>query len=143
MGANDKQVGGSHYQSAVQHWDIIAKYGVGYLEGNATKYLTRWRKKNGLQDLEKALHYVDKAHELALAGDLVNGSSFASTDLIDDEAWADLEAFFDQNPIGPGEEGAFRWLVTWVQPHDLTMARMLIESVIAEEQNRVNANEVA
>lgn len=62
--ANDRQIGGSHYAAGLQHWDLIERYGVGYLEGCATKYVTRHRKKNGLQDLRKAEHYVDKLIEL-------------------------------------------------------------------------------
>lgn len=57
---NQVQVGGNHYQSFVQHWDFVANNSIPYHEGNATRYLSRWRKKNGVQDLEKALHYVDK-----------------------------------------------------------------------------------
>jgi hypothetical protein len=32
---------------------------MGYLEGNVIKYISRWRKKNGMADLEKAKHYID------------------------------------------------------------------------------------
>jgi hypothetical protein len=32
---------------------------MGYLEGNVVKYISRWRKKNGMADLEKARHYID------------------------------------------------------------------------------------
>ena len=64
--ANDRQVAGSHYQSAYQHWDFVADTGMPYLLGCATKYLTRWRKKNGVQDLEKAIHYIDKAIEVGV-----------------------------------------------------------------------------
>lgn len=66
--ANERQVGGSHYQSSMQHWDFVEDNGVGYLEGCATKYVTRWRKKNGLQDLEKGCHYIEKLIELAKDG---------------------------------------------------------------------------
>lgn len=62
--ANAKQVGGDHYRSTYQHWDWVTEIGMPYILGCATKYLVRWRKKNGLQDLEKALHYVEKAKEL-------------------------------------------------------------------------------
>ena len=55
-----EQVGGSHYQAPYQHWDWVAETGLGYLEGNATKYLARFRKKQGRQDLEKAGSYVQK-----------------------------------------------------------------------------------
>lgn len=62
--ANARQVGGSHYAAGLQHWDLIERYGIGYLEGCATKYVTRHRSKNGLQDLRKAEHYVQKLLEL-------------------------------------------------------------------------------
>lgn len=62
--ANQRQVGGSHYAAGVQHWDLIERGGMGYLEGCATKYVTRARKKNGLQDVRKAIHYVEKLLEL-------------------------------------------------------------------------------
>lgn len=55
-----EQVGGTHYSAECQHWDWAAETQLGYLEGNATKYVSRWRKKNGVEDLKKALSYVLK-----------------------------------------------------------------------------------
>jgi len=54
------QEGGDHYQAEYQHWDFVIEAQIGYLAGNATKYISRWRKKNGVQDLLKALSYIDK-----------------------------------------------------------------------------------
>lgn len=54
------QEGGDHYQNDYQHWDLVADIGMGYFPGNATKYVSRWRKKNGLADLKKAMTYIDK-----------------------------------------------------------------------------------
>ena len=53
--ANTRQVGGNHYhkEGAVQHWDIVAQHNLDYFQGQITKYVMRWRDKNGLQDLEK------------------------------------------------------------------------------------------
>lgn len=65
MLANDRQEFGDHYRAEFQHWDLVEKYGVGYLEGCATKYITRHRKKNGAQDLIKAIHYTEKLLELS------------------------------------------------------------------------------
>ena len=58
----DKQVGGSHYRkTAYQHWDLVLDIQMGYLEAQATRYLTRWwRKGNGVEDLRKAEHYISK-----------------------------------------------------------------------------------
>jgi len=63
--SNDIQHGGDHYKrQAIQPWDFIIANNIGFLEGNAIKYLTRWRAKGGLQDLEKARHYIDKLIEV-------------------------------------------------------------------------------
>lgn len=66
LAANERQHGGSHYMesSGIQHWDFVHLVGLDYYQGNATKYVSRWRKKNGIEDLEKALHYIDKREEL-------------------------------------------------------------------------------
>lgn len=63
--ANDIQISGNHYKSkAIQPWDYIAANGLGYFEGNIIKYVSRWQDKNGLDDLRKARHYLDKLIEL-------------------------------------------------------------------------------
>lgn len=55
-----RQVGGSHYKDfKIQPVEFIVANDIGFLEGNVIKYLCRWRAKNGPQDLEKALHYVE------------------------------------------------------------------------------------
>ena len=67
MNANDRQEGGNHYRNkAIQPWDYIAGNGIGYLEGCAIKYLSRWREKGGVADLRKARHYVDKLIEMEM-----------------------------------------------------------------------------
>jgi hypothetical protein len=65
--ANTRQIGGQHYANggAFQHWDLVEVFGLGYLEGCATKYLSRWRRKNGVEDLLKADHYVEKLINMA------------------------------------------------------------------------------
>lgn len=63
MSANERQIGGDHYKMEYQHWDFITDTAAPYLIGCASKYLTRWRGKNGLEDLNKCLHYIDKAIE--------------------------------------------------------------------------------
>ena len=63
-GANSRQIGGSHYkQFTYETWDVILDWGLGYLDGNAVKYLSRWRHKGGIEDLKKARHYIDKLIE--------------------------------------------------------------------------------
>lgn len=56
----DTQVGGNHYsKNAIQPIDYIRANKLGYCEGNVVKYITRWRDKGGVQDLQKAKHYID------------------------------------------------------------------------------------
>ena len=59
---NSRQVAGDHYRKLeYQHWDWVVDDNLPYLLGCATKYVARWRDKNGAQDLEKAVHYLDKS----------------------------------------------------------------------------------
>lgn len=60
-----RQVGGDHYKKhAIQPWDVIEDYELDFFEGNALKYLLR-QKNNRLEDLQKAIHYLEKAVERA------------------------------------------------------------------------------
>lgn len=60
MSAKDKQIAGSHYQkSEIQPIDFILKNNLGFCEGNIVKYITRYKYKNGIEDLLKAQHYVE------------------------------------------------------------------------------------
>lgn len=55
----DTQVGGSHYKDfAIQPVDFITQNNLGFCEGNAIKYLCRHGSKNGAEDLDKAIHYI-------------------------------------------------------------------------------------
>ena len=58
--ANETQVGGTHYRTPFQHWDLAHELDLGYFEGQITKYLTRHRFKKGKEDAEKALHFAQK-----------------------------------------------------------------------------------
>lgn len=59
------QIGGAHYKDcAIQPIEFIHANKLGYCEGNVVKYISRWRQKNGLVDLEKAKHYIDLLIEL-------------------------------------------------------------------------------
>ena len=54
-----KQVAGNHYKRAIQPWEIIDEWDMCYYSGNVLKYLLRYRYKNGVEDLEKAKHYLE------------------------------------------------------------------------------------
>lgn len=66
MSANDKQISGNHYKQfkGMEPWDVITYWGLGYLDGTALKYIARWKHKGGIADLEKAIHFLEKAVEV-------------------------------------------------------------------------------
>lgn len=69
MKANEEQVGGKHYKvGGEEHWDRVARLSQDYFQGQITKYVERWKLKNGVEDLKKARHFLDKYIELAEAG---------------------------------------------------------------------------
>jgi hypothetical protein len=69
MSANESQVAGDHYMKygKLQHWDVVHHFDLDYFQGQITKYVFRWKLKNGVQDLKKARHFLDKYIELAEA----------------------------------------------------------------------------
>jgi hypothetical protein len=58
------QIGGKHYEAEYQHWDWAIDVRLGNLETPATKYIFRWYKKNGIEDLRKARSYLLKIKEV-------------------------------------------------------------------------------
>ena len=63
-GTRTIQVGGRHYKDkAMQPWDIIDAWELNFYAGNVIKYILRYRHKDGLQDLQKARHYINKLIE--------------------------------------------------------------------------------
>lgn len=65
MSALNDQVSGDHYKDKViQPVEYIYMNGIGYMEGNVIKYITRWKEKGGVNDLRKAKHYIELLIEL-------------------------------------------------------------------------------
>ncbi len=54
----------AHYQSedGLEVIDVIKAFGdiEGFCIGNALKYICRWKKKNGKEDIEKAIWYLER-----------------------------------------------------------------------------------
>lgn len=51
----DKQVGGDHYKKLpIQPMEYILANDLGFIEGSVVKYVSRWKLKGGVEDLEKA-----------------------------------------------------------------------------------------
>lgn len=70
IAANNQQVGGDHYSKhKVQPWDAMQDWMTpeqfsGFLRGCVFKYLARYRDKDGVDDLKKARHVLDKLIEV-------------------------------------------------------------------------------
>jgi len=65
MSALERQVSGDHYKSLkIQPIEFIHANGIPFAEGSVIKYVTRWRDKGGLADLEKAKHFLEILIEL-------------------------------------------------------------------------------
>ena len=63
--ALEKQTGGTHYKDmAIQPAEYAEKNGLSLLEGNIVKYVSRWKKKGGLTDLQKIIHCAELIIEI-------------------------------------------------------------------------------
>ena len=68
--ALDTQVGGAHYKDmAVQPWQALEAWLTpeeyrGYHKGVAIAYLAREQSKGGMQDIEKAVHHLQRLIEM-------------------------------------------------------------------------------
>lgn len=61
----DVQEGGSHYKDCpIQPVEYIYANKLDFLQGSVIKYVTRFRSKNGEQDLDKAIHFLQLLKEL-------------------------------------------------------------------------------
>lgn len=63
--ALDQQVAGDHYKKLkIQPIEFIHANGIPFAEGSVIKYVTRWRDKGGIKDLEKAKHFIELLIEM-------------------------------------------------------------------------------
>ena len=54
----DKEVGGTHYADMkIEPIEIIEAFELDFVQGSIIKYISRYKNKNGIEDLKKALHY--------------------------------------------------------------------------------------
>jgi hypothetical protein len=136
--ANEVQVGGAHYKSAKnQHWDFAADNRLGYFEGQITKYIARWRRKNGVQDLKKALHFATKLMEL------FNEGHWTPTH---HSALVNFGPFAVDNELSPEEGRVCALMGTYNCMGDLMEVKRLIMELIDEANAQfvhVNGNQTA
>ena len=54
----DKQIGGSHYKDFhIQPYEFISKNDLSFFQGNVVKYVCRYQRKGGAEDIKKIIHY--------------------------------------------------------------------------------------
>jgi hypothetical protein len=69
--ALDTQVGGNHYKDmAIQPIEFTHKNGLNFCQGNIIKYATRYKAKNGVEDLKKVKHYAELLAKLEYGADI-------------------------------------------------------------------------
>jgi hypothetical protein len=126
--ANERQVGGGHYgEGEYKHWDMVLATGMQYLEGSATKYLDRFEKKGvPVQDLEKALHYIEKAIENASLLALVARAARPSAK----QVYSSALRFCDEHNISGQAQSAIMLLATWETKYDLEHAASNVRALL-------------
>lgn len=55
----EKQIGGKHYRMKIQPWTFIRENDLNPFQANVIKYAVRYEKKNGIEDLNKIIHYCE------------------------------------------------------------------------------------
>jgi hypothetical protein len=128
---NQQQVGGGHYKlRAFQHWDFVLANGLGYFEGQITKYICRWREKNGVVDLEKAMHYLAK-----LISAVREGSTRPPSDTRYAANLTELSTSYPS--MGLNEMAVIRILCVYVTESELSRAFSLLEVVLQDAKNAI------
>ena len=55
----ERQIGGKHYKMKIQPWTFIRENNLNPFQANVIKYAVRYEKKNGIEDLNKIIHYCE------------------------------------------------------------------------------------
>ena len=54
----NRQIGGSHYKKMkIQPYEFISKNNLSFFQGNVVKYVCRYQRKGGAEDIKKIIHY--------------------------------------------------------------------------------------
>ena len=125
---SDEQIGGDHYtKMRIQPVQFIHANSIPFIEGTIIKYVSRWKSKGGLQDLEKARHMVSM---LIAYGPDEHAGYMPS---FDDLARA-VDAYVTANDIPPMEALIIEYVATWRQTNGvrtLKLARSLLDIMIS------------
>ena len=105
--ALDIQVGGSYYKKLGMQQVVYASANFyDPCAASIVKYITRWRDKNGLQDLQKALHYAELRQVPEIAQYIPNRRG--------EPPMVDALTYVSLNNMPPVEGELIVWLQYWV-----------------------------
>ncbi len=122
------QVGGTHYGKGYNHWDYADAVNVPYLEGCASKYLTRWREKGGIEDLKKSISYLEKRIENWQACTGANVGTRIKKTL--------FHMFIDDNNVPREEAEILDLIFHWNRITDIAVAVVRIKDLIRNEEEK-------
>lgn len=125
--ANETQIGGSHYKgAALEHWDFTVRaLGNRYLEGAITKYISRWRRKDGLKDLMKCDHFLQKLGE-----EIVHCRVYPLPHVGSTERIRMVELFNSSYNLPSEEAGIVFVAATWTKLGHIQEARAILGGII-------------
>ena len=141
-GANAEQIGGSHYKSKFEHWDLVEETGMGYLEANCSRYVVRWRAKDGLEGLKKAHHYARKLLEVVATGKRVNKAMIGTRKDNDGKLLRGAE-FCQINSLTKTETDVVLRLINWQTSDHIQEIMALITGMIDGYDGYMQHNKVA
>ncbi len=124
--ANARQVGGDHYKTGgIELWDLFGPESIIFY---TTRYLQRWRKKDGVRDLEKALHCVEKLREI------MPHHAMRNVLTVDDSLF---ESWMENTVDGADERAIIRRIVIWYKSDmELEYAAAGIRYLIRKEAGK-------
>ena len=103
-----------HYKvgdGKLEHRHYVGAVNAPYYESCASKYLLRWRDKNGVADLEKAKHFVEYRLEMLVYGAGPLRGSVKNEDL--------FNYFVRDNELGDDETDLINRILHWLDYSDL------------------------
>lgn len=133
---NDIQIGGDHYKGAdFQPWDWAknSNGALGYYECTSIKYITRFRKKGGVEDLNKVLHYLDKMLFESKHGEIAPNYDQR-------RSLRTVMKYNRLNDCDGLQSNAITMIVMWQCPEDLEEAKKLVEQLIRVEKHEARVN---
>lgn len=135
MNVNEHQVGGDHYRSEYQHWDLVINISLPYLEAQAVRYISRWRKKGGIQDVEKANHFIQKLRSVQEIVFPYRSSAKVPLSMIVIE----VGKYVSTNNLPLPEALISRYLACWETDEELAEAERLAKALLEQAKVEFSA----